>query len=363
MITIVGSGPAGSHLAYLLAKAGKKVRILEEDREVGIPIQCTGIVTSSILDHIKIPEELILTRLTKAKIIVPSGKSLTFNLKKPDLILHRENFDKYLAKKAVEAGAELLLETRFIKNEEKKIFVKKRNGEEYSFETDFLIGADGPNSAVARANDLLKPKQRTFVSGAQSQSRMDFEKDTFEVWLGYGSFAWVVPEGKETARIGLVAYKNVKEEFERLMNDRAKNTISLSYQGGLIPLYDPKQILEKNNFVYLLGDAATHVKAPSFGGIIQGLIGAESLAEAILEGKEYTSLINKKLRKDLLHSLWIRKIMDKFSKEDYDDLLNLVTKKKIKEIIETYERDHPSRFLWKIIIREPRLLKFFIKIF
>ena len=45
MITIVGAGPAGSYLAYLLAKQGEKVIVLEEHSAVGSPVQCTGIVT------------------------------------------------------------------------------------------------------------------------------------------------------------------------------------------------------------------------------------------------------------------------------------------------------------------------------
>ena len=63
MIAIVGAGPAGNYLAYQLAKE-KDVTIFEEHPEVGNPIQCTGILSSSSSALIiKIPEEFIVNRI------------------------------------------------------------------------------------------------------------------------------------------------------------------------------------------------------------------------------------------------------------------------------------------------------------
>ncbi len=39
MISVIGAGPAGSYTAYLLAKAGEKVRIFEEHKEIGKPVR------------------------------------------------------------------------------------------------------------------------------------------------------------------------------------------------------------------------------------------------------------------------------------------------------------------------------------
>ena len=57
MISIIGAGPVGCYLAYLLSKQGKQVQIFEEDSKIGRPIQCTGIVTSSINKIIKVKKE------------------------------------------------------------------------------------------------------------------------------------------------------------------------------------------------------------------------------------------------------------------------------------------------------------------
>ena len=50
MISIIGAGPSGSHLACLLSKHDD-VNVYEEHSEIGKPVQCTGLVTSSIKDH------------------------------------------------------------------------------------------------------------------------------------------------------------------------------------------------------------------------------------------------------------------------------------------------------------------------
>jgi len=62
MISIIGAGPSGSYLAFLLAKSGKKVQIFEEHSSVGRPVQCTGIVTSSISRFIRLKKEFVINR-------------------------------------------------------------------------------------------------------------------------------------------------------------------------------------------------------------------------------------------------------------------------------------------------------------
>ena len=128
-------------------------------------------------------------------------------------------------------------------------------------------------------------------------------------------------------------------------------------QGGLIPMYEPK-LRTKKDKVYLIGDAAMQVKATTGGGIIQGLKGAEALADSIINKKDYERGWRKEIGKDLLLHLKMRNIMDKFKDKDWDLLIKLFKKDNIKKIIERFDRDYPSRFLFKLILKEPRLLYF-----
>ena len=96
MISIVGGGPAGCYSAFLLAKAGKKVNIIEEHKQIGSPVQCTGIVTSSIKKIIPIKKNAILNKISRAKIF-SKNNSVEIKLKNPNLVLDRQKLDQHLA--------------------------------------------------------------------------------------------------------------------------------------------------------------------------------------------------------------------------------------------------------------------------
>ena len=167
MISVIGGGPAGCHAAYLLAKAGKQVRIFEEHKSIGSPVQCTGIVTSSINNIVKIKKNCIINKISKAKII--SGKSSAeLKLKNSNLILDRQEFDQQIAEKAESAGAKLYLNHKYISNKGKKLVTNKK-----TFNTNTIIGADGPLSSVAKANNMFGKKK--FWQGIQARVKLKNE--------------------------------------------------------------------------------------------------------------------------------------------------------------------------------------------
>ena len=72
-----------AYLACLLAKEGRKVIILEEHNKIGLPIQCTGIVTHSIENFFKLKNEVIANRLDKV-IVASKNSKITVKLH-PDI--------------------------------------------------------------------------------------------------------------------------------------------------------------------------------------------------------------------------------------------------------------------------------------
>src|SRR3989338_365351 len=114
-IPIIGSGTIGSYTAYLLAKQGYIVTLYEDHDKIGIPCHCTGIVTSgllNILDLSKLKPELIVNRLKRVKVVAPNHDSTI--IKSSDIVLDRVGFDVFLAEKAVDAGAKLEYNHKFI---------------------------------------------------------------------------------------------------------------------------------------------------------------------------------------------------------------------------------------------------------
>ena len=355
MITIIGAGPVGCYAAYLLAKAGKPTQIFEEHNKIGEPVQCTGIVSSSIKDILEIKKDVIINKIDKVKIFSPNNKFIELKLKNKNLVLDRKKFDNYLADLAVEQGAKIFLNYKFLDHKDNKIKLKCENENEILSKTNYLVGADGPLSKVAKSCNLFG--KRRFMTGFQVRVKLK-NQNYVEFYPFIKNFAWIVPENDEVVRLGVASYSNVKEYFNyflKLKRINRKNIIEK--QAGLIPIYNPKIKTQKDN-IFLVGDAAAQVKATTGGGIIQGLIGAECLAEAVINNKDYEKILKKRLTKELWLHLKIRQTLDKFKENDWNLLIYLFNKEKNRKILEGFDRDNLSKFFFKLLLKEPGLLCF-----
>lgn len=352
-IAIIGAGPAGSYAGYLLAKEGHQVDIYEEHPTIGIPFQCTGILTSQLERFVDIKPSWHVNKVHVARIAC-NDKYIDVNLNKHNTIIERTKFDQHVAELAKKAGAKIHKKHRFIKNEGMTLTIKDiDNSKEFTRDCDILIGADGPNSTVAKCNGLYG--DRKFWVGIQARAEYK-NKNIVEVLPQVGTFGWVVPEDENIVRIGLVGDTNVKKDFDKLCKDYGVTKV-ISYQGGLIPKYDHKAKTRKDN-IYLVGDAALQVKATTAGGIIQGMIAGQALAESIKTGKSYEKLWKKRLGKDLWLHAFMRKIMDKLSDSDVEYCIRLFHQPRLKKILEKFDREYPSQFFFKMLLLEPRLLYF-----
>ncbi|MEK6949216.1 MAG: NAD(P)/FAD-dependent oxidoreductase, partial [Nanoarchaeota archaeon] len=208
MITIIGAGPAGSYLAYLLAKKGKEVYIIEEHNKVGSPVQCTGIVTGSIEKFVKLPKEVIANKCSKVVVVSKNEKIVA---ETEEIVMWRNKFDEFITNMAVDAGAKILTNHQFIGfNNKNSIRIKnKNNNETNEIKTDHIVGADGPSSAVAKATGLNSNSK--FYIGMQAKVKLKADIGAFETHFGENFpnfFGWVVPESGDTARIGIGAFEN-----------------------------------------------------------------------------------------------------------------------------------------------------------
>ncbi|HII71145.1 TPA: NAD(P)/FAD-dependent oxidoreductase [Candidatus Woesearchaeota archaeon] len=372
-IIIVGAGPIGCYCAELLAGKGRKVTVLEEHAKVGEPVQCTGIVTKEFFKIVKPQKAFMVNRLRKVRSHAPDGTSV--ELKVDDAVIDRTKFDQYMMQRAKRKGTKFLLGKKVIGvkdgDDGKKLRVKDARQKNVKvLDADMIIGADGPGSLVGRhikdRQDRKQQEKNRYWVGVQARARGRFDKDIYDVYFSEeipGFFGWVVPESASTARIGIAAEKNAKKVFDqfikRLTSEKGKRKGKSSImikemQGGLIPRYDPRQPVEMDK-TYVVGDAATQVKATTGGGLVPGLRAAEALARAINQGKKYKKEL-KQVDRELRKGLMIRKVLDRFKDEDYCRLIKYLGNKKIKKLLKEESRDRPSRIIYKSIIKEPRLL-------
>ncbi len=357
MITIIGAGPAGSYLAFLLAKKGKDVTLIEEHDKIGIPVQCTGIVTGSIEKFVKLPEKVIANRCSKVVVVSKNNK---IEADADEIVLWRNKFDKFLANMAAGEGAKILVNRQFLGfNGKNSIRIKdKKNNKIKNMESEIIVGADGPSSAVAKSAGLSSASK--FYIGMQAKVRLKMGLDEFETCFGSDFpdfFGWVVPESEDTVRLGLGAFNNAKDYFYRFLKKRTGKGNILCWESGIIPVYNPKKIIQKGN-IYLIGDAASHVKATTGGGIVPSLKAAHTLCDCIINSRDYNKEFKKKSGRELLLHLKLRNMLTKFSDKDYDYLLELMGQEKVKKILEKYDRDTPIELVLSLLLKEPRFLRF-----
>jgi digeranylgeranylglycerophospholipid reductase len=363
-IAIVGAGPAGSQSAYLLAKAGFEVHLFEKQKaeNVGTPVQCTGIVSKNFGAMFTEEEmnEFKLSEVTGAHIY---SKNHCLDLRTNTVQAHiicRIKFDNFLINRAKEAGAKFYPGHSLLgfKNTDNKYNVSfKTVDKNISFWSDVLIGADGPNSKVAKKSNLFG--KRKFWYGAQAVVKGDFEEDMVQVHLGEdypGFFAWLVPDSKTSARIGVAAEKNSRHLFDKIMKklDLPLEDIT-EMQGGVIPQFQEIQTQKDN--IYLIGDAAMMTKQTTGGGIVMSLIAAECLRDSISNNISYDKLWKKRIGKDLKKTILIRKFLDKLNDRKYDKLIQRMNKKKNKELLSQIgDMDFPSRFMTKMLVKDPGII-------
>lgn len=355
MISVIGAGPAGCF--YALKEKQDQIHIFEEDKKIGSPVSCTGILTSAVNSLMKIPKDVVVNRINKYKIISPDGKEVYIKLKDKDIILNRSKFDQHICQKALESGTKLHLGERFlgykkIAKNEYMIKTSKKN-----YKTNMIVGADGPRSKVAQAAGIYG--KREFIKGWQARCKCKgLESDTTTVYLNHGEFSWVVPEDNNIARVGVVGrdVNSMKVAYKKLI----RNKKIIENQHGIIPLYNPKQklrICDEN--VFLIGDAAGQVKATTYGGIIYGMIAGQSLAE---NRDKYVKNMKKSIGKELWLSLQARELMNKMNDDQANELIDIFQSKKNKRILSEVDRNFPSKLVLRLLLREPRLWKFGLKV-
>jgi digeranylgeranylglycerophospholipid reductase len=353
-IVIIGAGPIGCYAGYLLAKSGHDVNIYERKKEVGSPVQCTGLLTADF-DQFGLDKSSFLVNSFTEIEVNSSNNQMVINNK--EYLVCRKKFDNYLAKLALNAGAKIFFSSNFLGKEKDKIIIKGSNGQKIIISPDIVIAADGPLSHVAKAYGFYHSERKNYY-GIQAVVKGNFHPYRYKTFFGKEVcpelFAWIVPESSDRARVGLATTKNTRPHFDKFMKEQG--FIAEEIQAGTIPLYHPQQKLRRGN-CYLLGDASGYVKATTLGGVIPGMKQVHILVDCLNNGKEYDQEV-KSLRKKMNLHLRLRKVMNKFSDQDWDKAIQLLRKKKIQNVFEKHTRENPLPLILKTIVKEPKLLYF-----
>ncbi|PAV14531.1 digeranylgeranylglycerophospholipid reductase [Methanosarcina spelaei] len=349
-VLVVGAGPAGSTAAMYAAENGASVLLLDKKKEIGSPIQCAGFLpdaseVQALLHEARLPDTLktypescVLQRTDTQRIITPNCNIKEFAVR--GTVLDRLRYDQFLAEQAARAGAELMVKTRVTKIEGTTVETSGAFGK-HRIKAKAIIGADGPNSFVAKSKGLaLKPESREISVALEYQVRnVDIDPSSLEMYFGKdfvpGGYAWIFPEGQDRANVGIgirsgMAEKGIsaKEYLHCFMlnhplaGPKLKNCIIMNIIAGIIPVNGaPEKTATENTLI--VGDAAGQVFATNGGGIppamIAGKVAGETAAE-FAAGKckleEYDHRWRAQFGKALETSVQARQLMDGIMRSD-----------------------------------------------
>jgi flavin-dependent dehydrogenase len=361
-IAVVGASAAGLFAASLLARRGLSVRVLERIESVE-PEARTLIVTHRMRTLLgPAAQSSILNEIRRFELFT-DGRAATVTLQQPDLIIERRALIQSLAAAAASAGAKIELGRRFqsLRSEEAGLAVEVErcaDGTRDEIRADTLIGGDGAMSRVARAAGWAPIETVPLVQAIVPLPK-DMAADTVRVWFvpqDTPYFYWLIPESDKRGALGVIGESGseIRRCLEQFLEKRRLEPIE--FQGARIPVYKrwiPVRRKIGRASVYLVGDAAAQVKVSTVGGIVTGFRGALGVAEAILNGGSSREL--QALRRELGFHWLLRRSMHGFQQSDYSQLVDLLNDS-TKQPLATYTRDEAWKILWRVCLRQPRLI-------
>lgn len=314
-VLVIGGGPSGATAADDLARAGRRVAMLDRAGRIK---PCGGAIPPRLIADFDIPDRQIVARIQTARMISPTQRAVDIPIENGFVgMVDREHFDEFLRVRAAKAGADRLTGT-YLRIERDAdgthvVWRDKATGEERRSLTRLIIGADGARSDVARHevpggdkipyviayHEIIKAPEATAAANADyDPKRCDV---VYDGRISPDFYGWIFPHGAQ-ASVGMGTGKDGVDLKRATADLRAASGLAgcetIRKEGAPIPL-QPLDRWDNGRDVVLAGDAAG-VVAPSSGegiyyAMVGGRVAATAAQAALASGKAKDLMLARKL--------------------------------------------------------------------
>ncbi|MFN3813415.1 MAG: geranylgeranyl reductase family protein [Aquificaceae bacterium] len=290
-VVIIGGGPGGSSCAYKLSSCGAHVLVVDFKRSIGTPVQCAEYVPVQLYNQFGefFLKEAIAQKVFNMVNFTPWEQ--TVSMPSEGFVLNRNIFDHHIARLADKKGTIYAMRTRFLGLEDGKVWLENiENRERFYVRSDFLVGADGPHSKVAK---LTGEHTKSFLKTAQVT--LPLRKPLHDLLIYFkeyipGGYGWIFPKGY-VANVGVgidADYPvNIMGSLSKFLEEVTKEGIVenkvVSKTGGWIPADGLLKPVRDN--VLLVGDAGGFCHPITGGGIANAVLSGSMAGVAILSGR------------------------------------------------------------------------------
>jgi digeranylgeranylglycerophospholipid reductase len=312
-VVVVGAGPAGSTAARRAAELGLSVLLLEKRQEIGSPVRCAeGVGHELLIPFIEPDEHWISATIEKAQLTTMAGDRAETKRAKggKGYVLERRVFDRVLAEKAVEAGAQLVVKTAASEllveaGVVRGVIIEGHGNVE--IEAAVVIGADGVESRVGpwAGLDTTLPQKDAMACAQFLLSGIDIDPTCCYYYISQGlapgGYAWVFPKGEGKANVGLGvqadrADRPALDYLVRFIEGQphlAQGSPATLVVGGVPVALPPERLVTDG--CMLVGDAARQVDPLTGGGITNAMTAGQYAAEVAAQAIEAGDTSAKKL--------------------------------------------------------------------
>ena len=358
-VAVIGGSIAGLHAAACLARANVPVSVFEANGHRPL-LRRSLIATSAYREMLgSLGEPAVVNEINRFELFAGGGTTVV-SLRRPDLIIERAVLLRGLEADALAAGVEIHHRHKLmdLRHAREGTVLRFANGLEAR--ADVVVGADGWRSTVARSAGMAPPRVVPLVQ-AIVDLPPNMRRDSTRVWFvpeDTSYFYWLIPDSETTGALGIIGDAGVSPRALLDAFARREQLRVREYQGARIPEYSGWRSVHRrfgSADIYLVGDAAGHVKVTTVGGLVNGLWGARGVVDAIVGGTSGRSRHLASLRRELGLHLLIRKAMHRFSSDDYRQLLDMLDVVAIEQLGQ-YGRDETLRLMTRLLARRPQLV-------